>query len=228
MLSYPTTVAIGDTHFPFTIWPNVERVIAAISAIKPKNVVQLGDLYDLYSFAKFPRSHNIYTPLQEIENGRRLAETFWANIRKAAPRAKLWQLKGNHDARPFKRVQEACPELGDHLALSKLWLFDGVETMADDRDALVIKKVLFQHGYRRHGDHVRHNRQSTVCGHIHTGGVIYVRQGKESLFELNAGFLGNPNCTPLGYTPLRRISSWTQGFGILDSLGPRFVSLPNP
>lgn len=227
-MKYPTTLAIGDTHFPFTIWRSVDRIVEAAAALKPANIVQLGDLYDLYAFSKFPRSHNVYTPLQEIQNGRRLAETFWARLRKAAPKAKCFQLKGNHDARPYKRIVEACPELEAHLTLDRLWVFDGVETLKDDKDDLVIRKVLYMHGFRKHGTHVVHNGISTVCGHLHTGGVVYVRRGKETLWELNAGYLGNPHCTPLGYTPQRRFSSWTHGYGLVDERGPRFVPLPNP
>lgn len=228
MARYPTTIAIGDTHFPFTIWKTVERIITAVEQLNPVHVVQLGDLYDMYSFAKFPRSHNVYTPVQELENGRRLAEGFWDRVKKAAPKAKLWQVKGNHDARPFKRIIELCPEIEGNLTLDKLWKFDGVETLKDDRDDLIIDKVVYMHGFRSHGAHVIHNGMSTVCGHLHRGGVVYVRRGKESLWELNAGFCGNPHSTPLGYTPQRRLSTWTQGFGVIDEMGPRFVPLPNP
>lgn len=34
--------------------------------------------------------------------------------------------------------------------------------------------------------------------------------------------------TPLSYTQLRRYGKTTQGFGVIDSAGPRFIHLPNP
>lgn len=227
-MGFPDILIIGDVHAPFTIQKTLDRIVDSAASAPPKHIVQVGDLYDLYSFAKFPRSRNIYTPKDEIKLGREVAEKMWDRLKKAAPQAKCWQLRGNHDARPYKRVIEACPEIEDELRIDRIWRFDGVESMLSDRDELIINRIVFMHGFRKFGEHVVHNRLSTVCGHLHTGGVRYVRFGKATLFELNAGFCGNPNSTPLGYTPQKKVSTWTQGFARIDAQGPRFIATPNP
>lgn len=226
----PLTIAIGDTHFPWTVWRTLNAIIARAEATKPRNIVQLGDLYDMYSWSRWARTQNLYTPRQEMKHGRRMAEAFWASLRKAAPRAKLWQIRGNHDIRPHRLVAEKSPELEDFVkqGADGLWLFDGVETILDPRETLELNGVVYTHGFRKHGEHVLHTHKNTVCGHLHVGGVVYVRHGLKTLWEANAGLCGNPNSIPLSYTQLRRYSKTTQGWAEVDAHGPRFIHLPNP
>lgn len=228
-MAYPLTVCVGDTHFPFHSRLTVERIVDAVASLRPKIVVQEGDLFDMYSWSRFPRSENIMTPLQEAKAGRKYAEMFWARIRKAAPKAKLFQIKGNHDARPYLRVQESLPEMEGFLGLDQLWTFDGVETMGDAREELIIRGVVHMHGFRPFGKHVEHNRMNTVTGHLHRGGVHFYRLGAKTLWELNSGFCANPLSRPMSYAQQRRFSQQTQGFGLIDRSGwPMFCPLPNP
>ena len=51
-------VAIGDTHFPFSSKKVINWIIEKIikpNAAQIKAVVQMGDLYDLFSYSKFPK-----------------------------------------------------------------------------------------------------------------------------------------------------------------------------
>lgn len=187
----------------------------------------MGDLYDFFSYTRFPRTHNLMTPQREVELGRRDAEAFWKAIHKAAPKAECFQLRGNHDDRPQKRVLEKAPEL-EHLVkngLSGLWTFDGVTTLGDSRSELIIDGIVFHHGWRRHGEHMLHNMQNTVVGHLHTGGTVFRTFGKKVLWELNAGFIANPEAVPLQYTAQKVYRRETNGVGWIDDLGPRFISL---
>lgn len=221
----PFIMAIGDLHFPFHDAARLRQVVAAVDLLQPDIVVQMGDLYDLYSFAKFPRSHNLMTPKDEILRGRELADAFWSSVRKSIPQAELYQLIGNHDSRPFMRAADKFPEVEALLNIAALWQFPGVNTQPDEREELLIGEVVFMHGFRQHGDHCRHNRRSTVCGHLHRGGVTYERLGDDIIWELNAGHLADVNALPLSYTKQRKFSNWTAGYGVIDALGPRFVPL---
>lgn len=199
--------------------------MGVIRRAKPKVVIQIGDALDLYAFSKFPRSYNVMTPAAEMKKGRHVLEDFWKAIRGAAGKsADLYQLKGNHDSRMAKRMIAALPEFESFLGkCSDLWEFPGVETVAAERDELILDDICYMHGYRKHGDHVRYNLMSTVCGHSHVGGVIYVPHKGQTLFELNAGYLGNAKTTALSYTNQAKISKWTLGVGLIDSWGPRFI-----
>lgn len=229
MSSFPLIYCIGDTHFPWSSDRTIERIVDAIEAEKPDIIIQHGDVYDMYSWTRFPRTHCLLTPLQELKLGRKKAEMFWGRVKKASPRSKRYQLRGNHDMRPYKRIQERAPEFEPAMvAFDELFKFDGVETILDAREDLIIRDISFTHGFRKHGDHCMHTKRSTVVGHLHVGGVVYRRLGDEVIWELNCGWAGNPFAIPLSYTQLRRYNNSTQGFGRVDEAGPRFIHLPNP
>lgn len=164
------------------------------------------------------------TPHAELEKGRRQAEQFWGKVRAASPKSKRFQLTGNHDVRPHRRLLETAPELEPLLNLDSVFEFKGVETVHGEGE-LLISGVCYMHGFRKHGDHVRHNRMNTACGHLHIGGVVYMRLGNKVLWELNAGHLGDPLSEPMSYGNQRRFATWTHGFGLVDSRGPRFVPI---
>ncbi len=230
-MASPLVLALGDVHAPWTYWRTVEAFVARVAATKGRSnihVVQLGDLYDMYSWSRFPRTQSLYTPLGEIKEGRKVTERLWDKIRRANPKAKMWQLRGNHDVRPYKRVLESMSEIEPMLGMDELWRFDGVETVLDERETLIIGKVGYTHGFTAMGGHIRYTGMHTVCGHLHLGGVVYVRQGRETFWEANAGFCANPHAVPLGYAPLRRYEKTTQGFLEIDGVNPRFIHLPNP
>ncbi len=222
-------IILGDIHYPFSNSSKIKTVIAHIKKVKPHNVVQIGDLYDFYSWSKFPNKRDVYTPEAEIGLGRELAEEMWARVRKASPKSSLYQLKGNHDERPYKRLLEKNPELFSITsgALDELFKFPGVSTQRSEREELLLDNVMYMHGYRsKLGDHVRHNNVSTVVGHAHRGGCVFIRSGDKIIWELNAGYLADCDTVPMSYTRQRTISQWTTGFGEIDRNGwPSFRDL---
>lgn len=227
-MPFPTTLVIGDTHAPYVKRRTLDAVVAFCARLKPKRIVQVGDLYDMYSSSRFPRSHNVHTPQQEITVGRKVAECFWRDLRMAAgPDVECYQLKGNHDERPAKLALSRAPELIHLLekGLEALWEFDGVQTQPTERDELILDGVCFMHGYRRHGHHVTYNLMPTVVGHLHVGGTVFMRLKGKTIWELNAGYIANPEAFPMSYSRQARISRCTHGIGVIDDLGPRFVPL---
>lgn len=217
------TVILGDCHFPFVHKPSLEKALAFVKEFQPKYIVQIGDLYDMLSHGKFPRSLNIYTPKQEMSEARRMAEEMWKKIKEISPKSECHQVLGNHDIRPMKRIIEAYPEAELFMDFEKWFKFEGVTTHADIRQELIINGICFIHGYRtKIGDHRDFNKMSTVVGHSHLGGVNFKSYGNETLFELNAGYLGDPESKALSYTP-QKINNWTHGIGVIDENGPRFI-----
>lgn len=216
---------VGDTHMPWVCHKTLDKIYRLTQYLNPTIIVQIGDLYDAFSFSRYPKSPNLMTPAQEIEKGYSEASKFWQRIRKTCPKAKCFQLIGNHDERPKKILMSLAPELETLMSFMNLFEFDGVEVSNSERDELIIGDILFQHGYRKLGDHVRHNLINTVCGHSHHGGVVYMRHGRKTLWELNAGFCGLESSPVMSYTKQKRISTYTLGCGYVDHLGPRFISL---
>jgi predicted phosphodiesterase len=229
--SFKRLLVLGDIHFP---WANrralkhvVDEVVAECDA-----VVQVGDLYDQYVFSKYNRNPNLITPDAEVEAAKEQATEMWSAIRHASPKAALFQLRGNHDARIDKRIAEKVPEARGLLeqSVQNLYTFDDVSTVFDPTEELFLRvngeEVCFQHGHRsKLGDHASYNGTNTVCGHSHLGGVVYRRDRRGCFWELNAGWLGNETARVFAYGDQKTTKKWTLGYGLIDAQGPRFCPL---
>jgi len=222
---YPSIASISDIHWPFPNNRVVSRFQEFCGDLKPEWVILNGDAWDMYSHAKFPRSHNVFTPREEQAKARAMNEEFWQKIKARCPAAKCVQMIGNHDVRPMKRILEAYPEAEDWIAekLKSLFSFTDVKTIFDPREELEIGNILVFHGYRsKLGDHRDYTLMNTINGHTHQGGVSFRRIRGQTLWELNSGLAGDPEAKGLTYTP-QRITNWTPGFGAVDCHGPRFI-----
>lgn len=224
-MAKPRILIAGDCHFPWASRPGLKKFYDLAKALDPTHIIQIGDLFDCYSFSRFPRSLNVMTPKQEIEQARSDAMQFWLTLRAIAPKAKKHQLLGNHDSRIDKQIISMFPAGESLISPWSMFEFKGVITQESERDELFIEDICFQHGFRsRLGDHARHNSMSTVTGHSHRGGCVFFRLGDKTIYEINAGHLADERANALSYTRQRLISSWTIGAGVIDEFGPRFIS----
>lgn len=219
-------IILGDCHHP---WADPRAIRAAIKVIeveKPKLIIQIGDLYDLFSYTKFSRSQNVLTPKEEVDAARKDAIKMWRDVIAAAPDAVCYQIMGNHDIRPIKRIMDKAPEFEHLIAKSwkELFKFPGVNTLLDARDDLTLDGIIYEHGfYSKPGMHCKENMASTVIGHTHRAWCHFehVRGIDNPIWELNVGYLADPTQEPLSYTR-KKHGKWTQGVGIVDNYGPRF------
>lgn len=224
---YPTIAIISDIHWPFCNKRVIDAFISFVGDQKPEWVILNGDAWDMYSHTKFPRSHNVFTPREERAAARAANEAFWSAIKAASPKSKLTQLVGNHEIRPIKRILEEYPEAEDWIAekLKEDLSFDGVTTIYDPREELLIGDIAVFHGYRTQlGAHRDYTLYNAIVGHTHKGGVVFRRIRGQTLWELNSGFAGDPEAKGLSYTP-QKIMDYTPGFAYVDTLGPRFIPL---
>lgn len=216
-------LVLGDTHFPFCHLDSLNLVYAIAEATQPDVIIQVGDLYDFFAHSRFPRSLKTFNPFEEMEIGREQAKKMWETLAKLVPGAALHQLLGNHDVRPLKRIIETYPEGEPFIEFYKWYEFAGVNLQKDYRDPLIVDGVFYQHGHSsRLGAHRDHNHANTVVGHTHRGGVAYRRIAEKTLWELNAGYLGDCESKALSYTQ-SRVTQWTLGVGFVDEWGPRFI-----
>lgn len=224
---YPTIAICSDRHAPFTHKVGEKRFIEFVGDMKPKYVVDNGDGEDFLSHSKFPRSHNDFTPREERQLSLKMTREFWEKIIKASPKSTCYMTWGNHQARPLKRVLESYPESEDWIVegLKRDYTFQGVTVLLDARQELIIDNICILHGYKTQaGSHRDYNLMNCVTGHSHVGSVTYRQIKGETLWELNTGYLGDQFAKGLDYTS-QSMSKWTLGWGYIDRLGPRFVSL---
>jgi len=213
-------------HLPWTSWKNVEKVYDFIGSHPVDVIIQLGDLYDLFSYSKFARSQDEIKPHEEIDLAQESAASFWKAIHKIAPKAEKKLLIGNHGERLYKRACERWPEIAKFVAKlqADIHTFPNVETIHDGRAGVFIDDVLYIHGYLTQlGQHMRSLGANVVHGHTHRAGILIEQHMGKKLFELDCGYLADPNAVPLQYGPTKHIK-WVQGFGVIDKFGPRFIS----
>jgi hypothetical protein len=222
---WPKIAILGDLHEPFGSDRVKSEFVSFCESFKPSYIIQMGDLMDMYSHSKFPRSHNIFTPKDEEEKAKKRIEEFWSACQKAAPEAKCIGLLGNHDARPLKRTLESMPQLEHWIEkyFKDLMTFDGVEMILDPRQEFIIEDIVFIHGYMgKLGNHRDYMLMNTVRGHDHVGGCVFRQIHGKVLWELDAGLAGDFNAKGFSYTN-QRMNNWTNGFASIDELGPRFI-----
>jgi predicted phosphodiesterase len=224
---WPKILVIGDAHFPFVNKRAIQEIYNFAEIHQPEYIVQMGDLYDFLAHSKFPRSHNYYTPEQEELLAREGAEEFFSSLKRICPAAEIHLLVGNHDLRPLKRVLETAPTV-EHWAeqiFEKLMTFPDVTTHFDHREELELGGILFTHGFlHREGAHRDYYLQSVVIGHLHKLWVTHRRVRGDQLFEMCAGFIGDPFSKALTYTPSKK-ANYQLGFGWIDQFGARVIYL---
>jgi predicted phosphodiesterase len=220
-------LCVPDIHFPFENKKVVNKIIEAIKLQQPTHVVQMGDLIDQYSFSRYDKNLELTSPRQEIGKARNLAEEFWMKVQKAAPKAKCYQLLGNHDVRLSKRIADKVPEANYIIAgyIKELYSFPNVTTMNSTKDILQLGDVKFIHGYlSKLGDHMAYFSGKVVVGHSHVGGAVFKQLNHKTIWELNSGYAANEKALPLQYGETSR-KKWTTGYGLIDSDGPRFIPI---
>lgn len=226
-LPYPKIAVLGDIHEPFSHEQTKAEFSLFCEKMQPEWIIQVGDAFDCYSHAKFPRSHNIFTPKEEEKKAKKNLEELFSILRKKCPNSKIVLLHGNHSIRALKRVLESVPSI-EHWAekyLEELMTFDGVKTIHDAREEFIVNDIAFHHGHLSQlGAHRDYMQMNAVVGHIHVGGTVFRQIQGKTLWELNAGLAGDPFSKGLSYTS-QKISKWTLGWAAIDSFGPRFCPL---
>jgi metallophosphoesterase superfamily enzyme len=226
-IAHEKTIFIPDTHFPFHSRQSFDRLYEFIDKHKPKRVIQLGDLYDMFAFSKFSKSMLLFNPKEEMELGRSEAVAMWEKIKSIVPDAEKIQIVGNHDIRPIKSVLDSFPAL-EHVVekhVVELMTFDGVKTIPSAREEYFFDDVQVIHGhFSGMGKHRDYAQMNTVIGHQHVGHVTYRNLKGKIIWELGCGLLGDPESKAFSYTPQRTLN-WHLGFGWLDEYGPRFIAL---
>ena len=215
---------IPDTHFPFSDRMAVGLMYETVKRFKPDVIVQLGDLYDLWSFSRYPRnaSEIQMTPEQEYQLGRSDAEQMWAVLKKENPKARLVQIcDANHDLRLVKRMMEND---SNGAFIAKQWLvnamtFPGVELA---RSETVIDGIMFMHGMRKAGEHAKYNQMSTVTGHTHKCRLETFTNVNGPYWEMNCGWLCNGDSPAFSYRSQTRICNNVHAVGLIENGQPRF------
>jgi len=218
-------IAIPDIHNPYCDLDSLKKALRIVKKENPDVVVQLGDIYDFYCLSKFSRSYNISTPQDELQTAHSMAKTFWKRVKQAAPKAKCYQLIGNHSDRLKKRIADKLPEIESLLESHQLLFdFDGVKVLETSRDHLEIEGVIYIHGWMSRMTHYKYFNKPVVHAHTHRAGIVYERTKDSVLWELDTGCLVDETLVPFSYTA-SKTSKWIKAIGIIENGIPRLELL---
>lgn len=227
-----SALVLGDLHMPFHDRRRLKEVFNLVRVLRPTHIVQVGDLYDLYTFSRYAKSLNLVSPEEEIFAARRYGEEMWAGLNKLSPKSKKVLLKGNHDDRIVKQLYLRLPELAEDMVENYVhpkYQFAGVHTQKSSQQHFDLRlngeRIRFHHGFlSRLGDHMRKWLCTTVVGHSHRPGIIYDNINGRGIYEANAGYLGDKNSRVFRYGE-SEAKNWVRGVLHINEYGPQFINL---
>jgi predicted phosphodiesterase len=215
-----------------------DLAIQAAQKLQPEYIIMLGDMLDLAPFGTYLTEPSLsYTTMPT------LLELLWwcAQLRLAAPSAKIYYLEGNHEKRLYKQLIGQLSEavelrpVDDHegppsLSVKRLLALDSLDIEYlegyPSAELWLWDKVRVYHGDRvRSGSGattaslIKEANSSVVFGHIHRlemcAKTVSKAEGQETLFAMSPGCL----CRLDGVIPgSTQRSNWQQGLGIINLL----------
>ncbi len=220
-------VAVGDLHLPWCDSRAVNIILEDVVKNPPEYFIQLGDIYDFLLFTGFRKGLLNSMQEKELVTAYTMKNEFWKRVKQAAPKAKCFQLKGNHDDRLIKRIQEKMPELEYLMQIpevfnpKKLFEYEGVQVLEDESDELIIGNTAFIHSGLKKGDNHRRLGLNVVHGHTHKAHIDYTRYNGKILFEADAAYLGDPSAVCFKYKRRKKLHDWIRGYLRMDEDGIR-------
>lgn len=177
-------LAIGDIQAPFQEDGYLDFLLDVKKRFKCNKIVNIGDEVDFHALSFHTPDPDGMGKVEEFQQ----AMKFMKLLYKAFPVASA--CTSNHTARPYRIAFEA--------GIPTYFLRTYREFMQAPRgwqwyDRVTINNVIYQHGTGYSGamGHVKaaiENRQSTVIGHLHSGGgVNYLASHNDLIFGANVG-----------------------------------------
>lgn len=165
MEQYERSVFIPDLHAPYIDGPALRCVLAFLRRYKPQVVFVIGDVVDFYQLSKFDRNPS---RLMELQTDIDAATIALRQIRQAAPQAKIYLLRGNHEYRLKRFLWTKAAELVSLRDLTVPHLLDlktyNIQWVEEGR--------MFYHGFCvKHGNLVRTRSGYTATGELEKVGI---------------------------------------------------------
>jgi len=216
-------VVISDVHIPFQDKTVCRMALNFISEHRPAAIHLLGDISDFYSISRFVKDPSRKEDLQDDLDQ---TKVFLAEVRDAAPSARLIYSEGNHEFRLRKYLASEAKALAllRDLRLEHLLSFDQLRIRFQPHDQPYrIGSLLFTHGSlirKWSGDSARaHYEKYGTCvihGHTHRLGAFYHRD----VNDIHAGWENGCLCS---LNPdYATAPDWQHGWSVVWTYGDYF------
>jgi UDP-2,3-diacylglucosamine pyrophosphatase LpxH len=202
---------ISDLHIPYLDPAAWDLALAVVEYVKPDVINILGDLVDFYELSTFDKDPE-KLKAGGLQRQLDLSYLKCSELKRAAPKAKLRYVPGNHEDR-LRRYLMRHNELHDLrvLELPSLLNLKELEIEFYESEIAIIPGILYgrhgtvvrgESGYSANGELARQRYAvSLITGHTHRLGTTYVRtrntliKGMENgcLCSLNPEYVEHPN-----------------------------------
>lgn len=204
----------GDSHHPFQDKGAVAEWLWWVKKYKPEQIILGGDDLDFYHCSQFLKAQMGFGVKYEIASTHR----YLADLRKAAPAARIYYLEGNHEERLTKIVLRKLAVLSElaELTVPSLLKLDEleIEWVPASQD-LRLEGILHRHGEwvstlagRTALKHIEKYGESVAVGHCHRLAVVYRRVGMDQQTGVECGCL----CSDEAGTGYIHRPDWCRGW----------------
>jgi predicted phosphodiesterase len=207
---------VPDTHAPFHDKRAFGLMLQVAQALKPDEVVVLGDFFDVYSVSRHDKDPlmDFKTWKDEIRDAREALET----LQNAAPAKKLVFMCGNHEVRLEAYINNYAPKLSGLFKTSELLCIPGEwEFFPYGQEGhYKIGSLTICHGSRA-GENpaasmVKKYRSNVMFGHTHKLQEYHISNiHGDDFVALNAGWLGDQTKAA---KYIKDVSDWSLGFAV--------------
>ncbi len=232
MASYDRLVGLYDLHTPYHDDEAFRSALAFVRRVKPERVIVGGDWLDFYQLSRFVKDPARKLQLQDDID---VCIGMLRELRKCAPKARIWYLNGNHEARLQKHLwgtESPLTSLRGLRVPRLLGLPDmGVEWV--ESGVLRWPSLVFKHGNivrAKAGDSAKAELErlwrSGVSGHTHRLAQVYRRNDAGSYTWTEAGCL----CDLDPEYADGQVMDWQHGlvYAEVEKGGNRFTVHPVP
>jgi UDP-2,3-diacylglucosamine pyrophosphatase LpxH len=210
------TLFIGDLHFPFVHPKYLSFCLKVQDKYECDNVVFGGDLIDAYSWSRYPKDADSFSPSQEFEL--------------AYEELQLWQQKfpvakvvlGNHDTRPIKAANQVMllpqffKKFEDIWGIKKWKCFDELNLTVNGKFVKVI------HGDGLTGQNacnlaLNKYNCNIIFAHLHSvAGIEYRQTAHNLIFAMSIGCGVDKTSVAMRYAQLNK-NAQILSCAVLDS-----------
>lgn len=216
-----TVLAISDMQAPYQHPDTLDFLKAVKDEYKPTKIVCIGDSLDQHTLGKWTANPDLPGPADEYAQGMEFMQELYKLFPKAI------EVVSNHNSRYIKRVTEAGIPSSFIKSYREIMQYPKGWEIAEEVE---IDGVMYEHGTRFGGlaatrQSIQVNGQSTVFGHLHSGGAVtYVANRKAMLFAMNVGCLIDYSKLAFAYARDSKLRP-TLGTGVIRKGVPHFVPL---
>lgn len=222
--SIKKVLLLSDIHFPYQ---DNEALTTALQYGKDKNVDAIflnGDILDFYQLSFHEKDPRITDIGQELEMGR----SFFKTLRKNFPKANIYYIPGNHEARMERYLRVKAPELLDIAEFRIDVLLRvaeyGVEYL-EHGTKCYFGKLLVEHGDKMKGSggvnpartlYLKFKRHA-ICGHFHR-----TTEATEKVYDGDVHVAYSVGCLCELEPRYMEVNNHNHGFALVEMNGEKF------